>query len=54
MAKRKARSYEEKLKILKFVEDIPVMKRCGIAEKFSIKKQTLDDLVKSPEKKKTQ
>ena len=50
MAKRKSRSYENKLKILKFVEDNPSMKRCDIAEKFSVKPQTFNDLIKNADK----
>ena len=50
MTKRKPKTYEEKLKILKFVEDNPSTKRCYIAEKFSIKEEALGHLVKISEK----
>ena len=46
MPKRKSRTFEEKLKILKFVED-DEMKMCDIGEKFSIMPQTVSDLIKS-------
>ena len=50
MAKRKSRTYEDKLKILKFVENNPSMKRCDIAEKFSVKPQTFSNLIKNADK----
>ena len=50
MEKRKSRTYEDKLKILKFVEDNPSMKRCDITEKFSVKPQTLCNLIKNADK----
>ena len=50
MAKRKSRTYEDKLKMLKFVEDNPSMKRCDIAEKFSVKPQTISDVIKNADK----
>ena len=44
------KSYEEKYRIVKFVEANPEMKRKDVAAKFDIKPNTLSDIMKNKDK----